>query len=154
MLLLPWGIQLLFILRCRALTIWNISVILTFILNKHLLNIAAWFQIDPEKRIALKTVYSSPTAMLASTSLLIYMALISAIAHALWCILLKHNPASKVAVFGFMNSVFGMILSAVLLKEQNQAFTIQGLISLLPVCIGIYFVNQDFSKKLHNHFRR
>lgn len=84
---------------------------------------------------------------LASTSLLIYMALISAVAYSLWGILLKHNPVSKVAVFGFMNPVFGVILSAVLLKEQNQAFTIRGLISLILVCIGIYVVNQDFTKK-------
>ena len=83
---------------------------------------------------------------LRSTMLLIYMALISAVAYSLWGILLKHNPVSKVAVFGFMNPVFGVILSAILLKEQNQAFTVQGLISLILVCIGIYVVNQDFSK--------
>lgn len=91
-------------------------------------------------------MYGSPSAILASSSLLIYMALISAIAYALWGILLKHNSVSKVAVFGFMNPVFGVILSAVLLKEQNQVFTIQGLISLNLACIGIYVVNQDFSK--------
>lgn len=82
-----------------------------------------------------------------STMLLVYMALISAVAYSLWGILLKHNPVSKVAVFGFMNPVFGVILSAVLLKEQNQAFTLQGLISLILVCIGIYIVNKDFSAK-------
>lgn len=83
-----------------------------------------------------------------STLLLIYMALISAVAYSLWGILLKHNPVSKVAVYGFMNPVFGVILSAVLLKEQNQAFTIQGLISLILVCIGIYVVNKDFSNTI------
>lgn len=82
-----------------------------------------------------------------STMLLIYMALISSVAYSLWGILLKHNPVSKVAVFGFMNPVFGVILSAVLLKEQNQAFTVQGLISLVLVCIGIYAVNKEFSRK-------
>lgn len=85
----------------------------------------------------------------ASTLLLVYMALISAVAYSLWGILLKHNPVSKVAVYGFMNPVFGVILSAVLLKEQNQAFTVQGLISLVLVCIGIYVVNRDFAKKPH-----
>ncbi len=79
-----------------------------------------------------------------ATLLLLYMALISAVAYSLWGILLKYNPVSKVAVYGFMNPVFGVILSAVLLKEQNQAFTIQGLISLILVCIGIYVVNKDF----------
>lgn len=79
---------------------------------------------------------------LASSMLLIYMAMISAVAYSLWGILLKYNPVGKVAVYGFMNPVFGVILSAVLLGEQNQAFTFQGLISLLLVCVGIYLVNR------------
>ena len=78
-----------------------------------------------------------------STLLLFYMAVISAVAYSLWGILLKYNPVGKVAVYGFMNPVFGVILSALLLGEQNQAFTIQGLISLILVCIGIYIVNRE-----------
>lgn len=81
----------------------------------------------------------------ASTLLLVYMAMISAVAYTIWSILLKHNPVGKVAVYGFINPVFGVILSAVLLKEQNQAFTLQGLVSLVLVCIGIYLVNRDFA---------
>lgn len=79
----------------------------------------------------------------ASTGLLVYMAMISAVAYSLWGILLKYNPVGKVAVYGFMNPVFGVILSALLLGEQNQAFTIQGLISLVLVCAGIYVVNRE-----------
>lgn len=75
--------------------------------------------------------------------LLVYMAMISAVAYSLWGILLKYNPVGKVAVYGFMNPVFGVILSAVLLGEQNQAFTLRGLISLLFVCVGIYIVNRE-----------
>lgn len=82
-----------------------------------------------------------------STALLIYMAMISAVAYSLWGILLKHNPVGRVAVYGFMNPVFGVILSAIILKEQNQAFTLQGLFSLVLVCIGIYLVNRDFSRE-------
>ncbi len=83
-----------------------------------------------------------------ATMLLVYMALISAVAYSIWGILLKHNPVGKVAVYGFMNPVFGVILSAVLLKEQNQAFTIQGLISLILVSIGIYAVNKESSENI------
>lgn len=79
----------------------------------------------------------------SSVSLLVYMAVISAVAYSLWGILLKYNPVGKVAVYGFMNPVFGVILSAVLLGEKNQAFTIQGLVSLLLVCGGIYMVNRE-----------
>lgn len=77
--------------------------------------------------------------------LLVYMAMISAVAYSLWGILLKYNPVGRVAVYGFMNPMFGVLLSALLLKEQNQAFTLQGLISLVLVCIGIFVVNRDFS---------
>ena len=84
---------------------------------------------------------------LPSTALLFYMAVISAVAYSLWAVLLKYNPVGKVAVYGFMNPVFGVILSAALLGEQNQAFTLQGLISLALVCGGIYVVNRESSVK-------
>lgn len=73
-------------------------------------------------------------------AMLIYMALISAVAYSLWGILLKYNPVSKVAVFGFMNPVFGVILSAILLKESDSLGAMC-LLSLVLVCIGIYIVN-------------
>lgn len=40
----------------------------------------------------------------ASTGMLVYLAVISAVAYSLWGILLKYNPVSKVAVFGFYES--------------------------------------------------
>lgn len=79
--------------------------------------------------------------------LLIYLALVSSIAYTLWGILLKYNPVGKVAVFGFMNPIFGVILSAWLLGEQNQAFSIIGVVSLLLTCIGIYIVNSNSRNK-------
>lgn len=81
----------------------------------------------------------------ASTSLLIYMAIISSVAYTLWGILLKYNPVGKVTVFGFTNPLFGVILSAIFLGEQNQAFGIYGLIALTLVCAGIFMVNKSKS---------
>lgn len=75
--------------------------------------------------------------------LLIYLALVSAAAYTLWGLLLKHNPVSKIAVFGFMTPVFGVILSAIFLNESSQAAGLVSLISLLLVCIGIYIVNRS-----------
>ena len=82
----------------------------------------------------------------ASVALLIYMACISAIAYTLWGLLLKYNPISKVAVFGFMNPVFGVILSAWLLSEKEQAAGIKCIVALVLVCIGIYVVNYNKEK--------
>lgn len=76
----------------------------------------------------------------ASTALLLYMSFISAAAYTLWSILLRHNPVSRIAVFGFINPVMGAILSALLLGEQNQAFSIYGLLSLVLVTAGIIIV--------------
>ena len=73
--------------------------------------------------------------------MLIYLALVSAVAYSLWGMLLKYNPISRVAVFGFMNPVFGVILSAWLLREGAQAFGPISLVSLVLVCAGIYIVN-------------
>lgn len=73
--------------------------------------------------------------------MLLYLALVSAVAYSLWSMLLKYNPISRVAVFGFMNPVCGVILSAILLKESGNLH-ISALLSLLLVCAGIYIVNK------------
>ena len=77
-----------------------------------------------------------------SSLLLLYMAMISAVAYSLWGILLKYNPVSRIAVFGFMNPVFGVILSALLLGENNHAFSLYGLAALVLVSLGIFLVNR------------
>lgn len=82
----------------------------------------------------------------AGIAMLLYLALVSAVAYSLWGVLLKYNPISKVAVFGFMNPVFGVILSAILL---NEAGTIGAmcLVALVLVCVGIYIVNKGERRK-------
>lgn len=78
----------------------------------------------------------------ASMAMLIYLAMVSAVAYSLWGILLKYNPVSRVTVFGFMNPVFGVILSAVLLDEGKQELGAKSMVALILVCIGIYVVNR------------
>lgn len=68
---------------------------------------------------------------LASIALLIYMAMISAVAYTLWGILLKYNPVGKVAVFGFTNPIFGVILSAVF-SVRKSGFRCSGSCSTCP----------------------
>ena len=81
-------------------------------------------------------------------AMLLYLALLSAVAFSLWGILLKYNPVSRVSVYGFMNPVFGVILSALFLTEQNDALGIgRAVISLLLVTIGIVIVNGHVYKE-------
>ena len=80
--------------------------------------------------------------------MLLYLAFISAAAYSLWSTLLKYNDVSKVAIFGFMNPMFGFILSAVLLNERSEAFGIKGIIAIILVCSGIFIVNKKGKSKL------
>lgn len=73
--------------------------------------------------------------------MLFYLACISAVAYSLWGILLKYNPVSKVAIFGFTNPVFGVLLSAWWLGEGSAELGCNALIALVLVCIGICIVN-------------
>ena len=83
---------------------------------------------------------------LPSTMLLLYMGFISAAAYSLWGLLLKYNPVSRITVFGFMTQVFGVLLSALILKEKG-AFGPKTLAALLLVCAGIYLVNKKAGKE-------
>lgn len=74
--------------------------------------------------------------------ILCYLAFISAVAYTVWGILLKYHPVSKVSIYGFMNPMFGVFLSAVVLGEGNQAFSVQGLLALCLVVLGIVVVNR------------
>ena len=74
--------------------------------------------------------------------LIFYLAMVSAVAYTLWSVLLAYNDVSKVAIFGFVNPLCSVILSAVLLGEVQQAFNAGSLVALLLVCAGIYIVNR------------
>ena len=74
-----------------------------------------------------------------------YLAMVSAVAYTLWSVLLAYNDVSKVAIFGFVNPLFSVILSALILGEFRQAFNMGSLIALFLVCVGIYIVNRKKS---------
>ena len=82
----------------------------------------------------------------AGIGTLLWLAFVSAAAYSLWALLLKHNPVSRVAVFGFLNPVCGVLLSALLLGETEQAFNVRSLAALLLVCEGIFIVNAERPK--------
>ena len=74
-------------------------------------------------------------------AIIFYLAMVSAVAYTLWSVLLAWNDVSKVAIFGFVNPLCSVILSALILGEVKQAFNIGSLIALILVCTGIYIVN-------------
>lgn len=79
------------------------------------------------------------------TAMLLYLALVSAVAYSLWGILLKFNRVSRVTVYGFLNPLFGVLLSAVMLHE-GYSFGLNHAAALIMVCAGIYIVNSKFAE--------
>ena len=82
------------------------------------------------------------TASPQAIALLIYLAFLSAAAYSLWSVLLKYNPVSKVTVFSFMNTVFGVLLSAIFLGEAS-VIDLKTIIALILISIGILIVNKQ-----------
>ena len=78
---------------------------------------------------------------LKGAAILLYLSFLSAIAYALWGMLLKYNPVSKVTIFSFMTPVFGVILTKLMLPEESTVMLINLLISLVLVCAGVFMLN-------------
>jgi drug/metabolite transporter (DMT)-like permease len=75
---------------------------------------------------------------IAAGALVIYLAAVSAVAFALWSLLLKHNPVGSVAVFNFEIPIFGAILAALILGESVLEW--KNLVALVLVSVGIWLV--------------
>ena len=86
-----------------------------------------------------------PQVTPASLAMLLYLACVSGVAYSLWSVLLKYNPTSKVVIFGFMNPVFGVILSSALLHESSLPW-LQCAAALVLIAAGIFLVNRPAAR--------
>lgn len=77
-----------------------------------------------------------------AVGVLMYLSLLSAVAYALWGVLLKHNPVSKITVFSLMIPVFGVLLSKLLLNnEDSMVSPLMMIIALILMATGIIMLN-------------
>jgi len=72
--------------------------------------------------------------------LLVYLALLSAVAFSVWSLLLRHNPVGLIAPFNFLIPVFGVSLSGLFLGES--ILRPANLAALILVCGGIWLVTR------------
>ena len=82
-----------------------------------------------------------------AVAILIYLSALSAVAYALWGVLLKHNPVSRVTIFNFSTPFFGTVLSILLLSEDAGTGPINIIATLLLVSAGIFLLNFQPKKK-------
>jgi len=85
---------------------------------------------------------------IGAVGVLLYLAALSAVAYSLWGMLLKYNPVSRVTIFSFTTPVFGVLLSALMLKNEDSNVEIVNLIiTLLLVAGGIFLINYKRPEK-------
>jgi len=78
-------------------------------------------------------------SMLGGTVLL-YLGFLSATAYTLWAVLLNHNPVSSVTVYSFLQPIFGVMLSLVLVPGDGPVPLLRYGAALLLVSVGIVIV--------------
>jgi drug/metabolite transporter (DMT)-like permease len=83
-----------------------------------------------------------------STLLLLYLAILSAIAFLIWTVLLKYNKVGEITIFSFFIPVFGAILSAVFLNEN--ILKLKNIFALIFVSLGVWMINVRQEKKLQD----
>ena len=74
--------------------------------------------------------------------LMLYLGFLSAVAYTLWSLLLQRHPVSRIMVFSFLNPVFGVLLSALLLDERKILNLPRCLLAMVLVCLGVWIVNR------------
>ena len=84
----------------------------------------------------------------AGFGILAYLALLSAVAYAVWGMLLKFNPVSKVTVFNFTTPIFGVILVKLMMPEQSSVHIVNLILALALVSLGVFLLNYNKQKNM------
>lgn len=71
--------------------------------------------------------------------LLIYAALLSSVAFALWTTVLKYNKAGKVSIYKFLTPVFGALLSAIFIP--GESLNLLMVVAIVLVAFGVLVMN-------------
>lgn len=84
-------------------------------------------------------------ASMGAPLVLLYLAALSAVAYTLWSVLLKYNPVSRIAVYMFLQPIFGVLLSLILYPETQTPLLRSG-VALALVCLSIVVVGRGQHK--------
>lgn len=79
-------------------------------------------------------------------AVLLYLAALSAVAYTLWAVLLKVNPVSHVAVYMFLQPIFGVLLSLLLVDSAANVPLLRYGAALVLVCASIVIVGRGQRK--------
>lgn len=75
-------------------------------------------------------------------AILLYLGMVSAVAYTLWAVLLSLNPVSSVAVFTFLQPIFGVALGMLLVPPAGDVPFLRYGAALVLVCLSIVIVGR------------
>ncbi len=85
-----------------------------------------------------------PTGV-GALAVLLYLAMLSAVAYTVWSVLLRHNPVSRIAPYMFLQPIFGVLLALMLYGSAGVPFVRYGA-ALVLVCASIIIVGKGQEK--------
>jgi len=80
-------------------------------------------------------------------AVLLYLAALSAVAYTVWALLLKHHPVSRIAVYMFLQPIFGVILGVLMLNQQQDLSLLRYATALMLVSASIVVVGKGQQKQ-------
>lgn len=83
----------------------------------------------------------------AALGVLAYLAMLSAVAYTGWSLLLRVNPVSRIAVYMFLQPIFGVLLGLVMIGAGDTPPYLQYAIALVLVCASILIVGRGQREK-------
>lgn len=87
----------------------------------------------------------NPTGM-GAIAVLLYLAMVSAVAYTIWGVLLKYNPVSRIAPFMFLQPIFGVILSISFFGGVQESLG-KYAAALVLVCLSILIIGRGQQEK-------
>lgn len=110
----------------------------------HPFKVTAWQMLIGSSFLLAYGLIKTPIGVLnfdlMTGTLLVYLAFLSATAFGIWFMLLKYNKAGEISIYRFLIPIAGSLLTALLVPDEH--FTLNILLGLISVSLGIYFVNR------------
>ena len=78
---------------------------------------------------------------MGAIAVLLYLAMVSAVAYTIWGVLLKYNPVSRIAPFMFLQPIFGVILSISFFGGVQESLG-KYAAALVLVCLSILIIGR------------
>ena len=85
-------------------------------------------------------------AGVGAIAVLLYLAMVSAVAYTIWGVLLKYNPVSRIAPFMFLQPIFGVILSISFFGGVQESLG-KYAAALVLVCLSILIIGRGQQEK-------